>query len=622
VIGIVGISFEISERRRADQDRERLAAIVTSTDDAISAWQFDGTVTTWNPGAERLFGYTSDEVTGRANWAIVPPEHVAQVQKVVGRLRGGERIERQLEQTEQRFRSLFTQHPDAVFAMDLNGRYTDLNPACERLSGFPPEELLGRTYGDRDAAPDEARRALAMAIEGSPLMVESALIARDDRRVPVQVTLVPIVVDGSTVGVYGIAKNVSERKHAEDMLALQARQQTAVADLGFLALTDIALEELLSTSVQVVSGVLDVEMAGVLELLPESSSLRLRVGVGFPEGLIGKSTFSADPDSFLGRALERGESVRIDDMVGAGSSDTLVDYLGPMTGLAIRIPGRERHNGVLLACTRTRRAFSDDEQVFLHAIAHVLGAASEREKTADDLRRREHEFKVLVEHAADNIVRMDEDLRLMYVNPATTRLLSIPATELVGRTARSLGLSDAPVSTWERAVRRVFRTGEEDELEIIFPLPEEDRYFHVRLSPEFGPDGSVNSVLGVGRDITVNKQREAERAQIYQELLERDSRLHELIERVLLNQQAAQPSKGRVQNASGAEQFTKRERQILRLLARGLTNREIGQQINLSPSTVKNYIASLLPRLNATDRTQAAVVAVGLGLLEDEATPS
>src|SRR5207248_5737762 len=106
--------------------------------------------------------------------------------------------------------------------------------------------------------------------------------------------------------------------------------------------------------------------------------------------------------------------------------------------------------------------------------------------------------------------------RLMYVNPATTRLLGIPASELVGRTARSLGLSEAPVSTWERAVRWVFRNGEEDELEIMFPLPEGDRYFHVRLSPEFGPNGSVNSVLGVGRDITVNKQREAERAQIYQ----------------------------------------------------------------------------------------------------------
>src|SRR5205823_3270906 len=183
---------------------------------------------------------------------------------------------------------------------------------------------------------------------------------------------------------------------------------------------------------------------------------------------------------------------------------------------------------------------------------------------------------------------------------------------------RSLGLPEPIVGSLERVLRRVFRTGEEDEFEFTYPSPGGDRHFHVRISPEFGPDGSVNSVLGIGRDITLNKQREAERAQIYQELLERDTRLHELVERVLLNQQAAQPGRSRLQSTSVADQFTKRERQILRLLARGLTNRQIAQEINLSPSTVKNYIASLLPRLNATDRTQAAVLVAGLGLLDDE----
>jgi DNA-binding NarL/FixJ family response regulator len=69
------------------------------------------------------------------------------------------------------------------------------------------------------------------------------------------------------------------------------------------------------------------------------------------------------------------------------------------------------------------------------------------------------------------------------------------------------------------------------------------------------------------------------------------------------------------------EQFSKRDREILRLLARGLTNRQIGQQLNLSAGTIKNHVASLLPRLNAVDRTQAAVRATELGLLGAESKP-
>jgi PAS domain S-box-containing protein len=509
-----------------------------------------------------------------------------------------------------------------VFALDVEGRYTDLNPACERLSGFTPGDLLGRVYGDRSSAPEEARRALETALQGRPLTFQHSLIGRDNRLIPVQVTLVPIIVNGSTVGVYGIAKNIAERLLAERRRALHARRQSAVADLGLLALTDIPLHELLATSVELVSAVLEVEVAGLLESVPDCDAMQPRVGMGFPPA--GK--FRADSRSFLGRVLDRGECVCVDDddpVMGALPDEALFADLGTVGGLAIRVPGREHHNGVLLACSRRSRAFSDDEKTFIQQVANVLGAAIDRQATADDLRRREQEFKVLVENSPDNIVRVDRELRVTYANPATTRLLGVPASAVIGQTRRDAGAPDARIFPWERAVRRVFRTGEEDELEMVYPLPAGgERYFHVRLSPEFGEDGAVNSVLGVGRDVTVNKQREEERTQIYQALLERDSRLHELVERVLLNQQQTQSGKVRSQSASTVDQFTKRERQILRLLARGLTNRQIAQQITLSPSTVKNYIAGLLLRLNAADRTQAAVLAAGLGLLDDELGPS
>jgi DNA-binding CsgD family transcriptional regulator len=97
------------------------------------------------------------------------------------------------------------------------------------------------------------------------------------------------------------------------------------------------------------------------------------------------------------------------------------------------------------------------------------------------------------------------------------------------------------------------------------------------------------------------------------ELLERERRTQELVERVLIDRRE---SGTRLRPASAEHDgFSARERQILRLLVQGHTNRQIAAQVHLSTGSVKNYLATMLPRLGAADRTQAAVRAVELGLV-------
>jgi PAS domain S-box-containing protein len=69
----LGISQDVTARKQAEQTRARLAAIVDSTDDAIYSTALDDTVLTWNAGAERLYGYTSDDMIGR-NRALIEPD--------------------------------------------------------------------------------------------------------------------------------------------------------------------------------------------------------------------------------------------------------------------------------------------------------------------------------------------------------------------------------------------------------------------------------------------------------------------------------------------------------------------------------------------------------------------
>ena len=65
-----------------------------------------------------------------------------------------------------------------------------------------------------------------------------------------------------------------------------------------------------------------------------------------------------------------------------------------------------------------------------------------------------------------------------------------------------------------------------------------------------------------------------------------------------------------------AKSLTKREREILALVAEGLSNREIAEKLVLSPETVKSHVAAILEKLNVSDRTQAAIYAVRNGLVE------
>jgi PAS domain S-box-containing protein len=84
---------DISDRRKADEHRFRLAAIVDSSADAIIGKTLDGIITSWNEGAHRMFGYTSDEVVGESVSVLIPPGHEAEEPEILGKLRRGERVE-------------------------------------------------------------------------------------------------------------------------------------------------------------------------------------------------------------------------------------------------------------------------------------------------------------------------------------------------------------------------------------------------------------------------------------------------------------------------------------------------------------------------------------------------
>ena len=93
LIGAVNMLVDISDRKRADVDAQRLASIVETSDDAIVSKDLDGIITSWNRGAERLFGYTAEEVIGKPVTILIPEDRMDEEPEILNRIRRGERID-------------------------------------------------------------------------------------------------------------------------------------------------------------------------------------------------------------------------------------------------------------------------------------------------------------------------------------------------------------------------------------------------------------------------------------------------------------------------------------------------------------------------------------------------
>jgi PAS domain S-box-containing protein len=135
-----------SEKESREEFQELLAAIVESSDDAIISKSLDGIITSWNGGAERIFGYPAQEVTGRPITVIIPPELRDEERSILERLRRGERIE----------------HYETV-RMSKDGRTIDVS-----LTISPVRDARGRVVGASKVARDiTLRRQMEEALRQS-----------------------------------------------------------------------------------------------------------------------------------------------------------------------------------------------------------------------------------------------------------------------------------------------------------------------------------------------------------------------------------------------------------------------------------------------------------------------
>ena len=134
-----------------------LAALIESADDAIIGKTLDGIITSWNKGAQRIFGYTADEVIGKPVTILIPADHEDEEPAILARLRAGKRIE----------------HYETV-RVTKDGRPLDISLTVSPIKG-PNGEIVGASKIARDITDQkQARRAFDEASERLKLALDAA----------------------------------------------------------------------------------------------------------------------------------------------------------------------------------------------------------------------------------------------------------------------------------------------------------------------------------------------------------------------------------------------------------------------------------------------------------------
>ncbi|HLY74727.1 MAG TPA: PAS domain S-box protein, partial [Planctomycetota bacterium] len=268
---------DITARKRAEAARLHLAAVVQSSADAILTKSLSGIITSWNEGAERMFGYSAPEIIGKSIFVLIPPDRVSEETAIISKIARGDRVAHfdtvrrrkdgslidvsltispikdeagrivgvskiarditERNRAEEKFRLAVESAPSAMLMVDDKGDIVLVNVQAEKLFGYAKAELLnqsiellvpGRFRGQHPGH----RSDFHAAPRSRPMGADRELYARrkDGTEVPVEIGLNPI---RTAEGAFVLASIV-------DLTAMKNMQEELVRTHSLAAVGEMA----------------------------------------------------------------------------------------------------------------------------------------------------------------------------------------------------------------------------------------------------------------------------------------------------------------------------------------------------------------------------------------------
>ena len=261
-VGVVIVLRDITERQQAEELRERLAAVVESSDDVVISKDLNGIITGWNSGAERVLGYTADEVIGKHVSMLMPEGHQEDTAKILSRISKGEKVDhyetkrrrkdgtiidvsltvspirnsygeiigaskvgrditerRGHEELRERLAAIVESSDDMIVSKTLEGIITSWNRGAEKLLGYSAEEMVGRHVSCimPPDQPEDYEKILSKVRTGESIdHYETRRRRKDGTIVDVSLTVSPLRnADGVIIGASKIGRDITQQKLIE-----------------------------------------------------------------------------------------------------------------------------------------------------------------------------------------------------------------------------------------------------------------------------------------------------------------------------------------------------------------------------------------------------------------------
>ena len=547
---IVGIISDITGRKRVEEKNLQLAAIVRSSDDAIIGKTLDGIITSWNRGAEKIYGYKEDEIIGKSITLLIPAGQTNDLPLIADRIRRGEQVEhyetlRQrkdgriinvaitvspvkniagetigasvvarditkgkqaelaLSDNEKFLSSVIDNIPHMIFVKDAKDlRFLKFNKAGEELLGYAPKDLVGKN--DYDLFPKEVadhftendRRVLS----GNKVVdiPEESLQTRDKGKRILHTKKIPVFDNaGQLVYLLGISEDITGRKQMEAELDRER-------DLWRMLL-DNSPDHIYFKDAQ-------------SRFIKSSNAQARQFGVESPDEMVGKTDFDFFAEAHARPAFEDEQEII-------------------RTGRPI-IAKEERevwNDGHVTWASSTKLPMRDDSGKIV-GIVGVSRDITERKQMENTLLESQALYHSLVEHLPAGVFRKDAEGRYVFVNSWFCRLKGVKAELFLGKkphevAAAELAVEGKNIANIKRLAdqgadhhQQIMQTGRQIEMEEHgVDTDGKEQHLQIVKSPIFGSDGKIVGTQGIMIDITGRKRVEEalrESTALYHSLVE------------------------------------------------------------------------------------------------------
>jgi PAS domain S-box-containing protein len=261
----------------ADQKQAILASIIATSDDAIISKTLRGIINSWNPAAERMFGYTETEAIGKHISLIIPPDRLSEEDVIIGNISKGNKIDhfetirraksgalipisvtvspimdqtgrvigaskiardisvyKKVNEKQGMLAAIVDSSDDTIVSKTLDGIITSWNKAAEKMFGYTEQEIIGKHISIiiPNERLQEETYIISEVSKGNKVdHFQTIRRAKDGRQIPISLTVSPIVDEsGKIIGASKIARDISDQVRAQEEKARLFEQVKALND--------------------------------------------------------------------------------------------------------------------------------------------------------------------------------------------------------------------------------------------------------------------------------------------------------------------------------------------------------------------------------------------------------